>query len=146
MLPARFFDILGQAMPAALGAVAGTGKPGLLVDGDSGAMMHLAEFETAVRYQWPILSVVQNNEAMGAEYYHLVAKGMKTSLAQVSTPDLGAVARSLGGSGALVRNASDLRAGVAAWLAKPVPTIIDARITLNVRSIAAERRGGGGDA
>ena len=68
-------------LPAAMGAVVATGnKPRMLLDGDASVMMHLAEFETAVRYNMPLLVVVMNNEALGAEYYKLDAHKMEKGL------------------------------------------------------------------
>ncbi len=73
----HFFGCIGQMLPAAMGAVAATGnKPLVLIDGDASVMMHLAEFETAVRYNMPLLVIVMNNEALGAEYYKLDAHKM----------------------------------------------------------------------
>ena len=59
-------------LPAAMGAAVATGKPLVLCDGDASTMMHLAEFETMVRYNMPLLVIVMNNEALGAEYGPLV--------------------------------------------------------------------------
>ena len=43
-------------LPTAMGAVVAMGnKPLVLCDGDASVMMHLAEFETAVRYAMPLL-------------------------------------------------------------------------------------------
>ena len=52
----------------------------MLLDGDASVMMHLAEFETAVRYNMPLLVVVMNNEALGAEYDKLDAHKMDVRL------------------------------------------------------------------
>ena len=54
-----FFACIGQMLPAAIGAMVATGnKPAMLIDGDASFMMHLAEFETAVRYGIKLLVVV----------------------------------------------------------------------------------------
>ena len=71
----------------------------MLLDGDASVMMHLAEFETAVRYNMPLLVVVMNNEALGAEYYKLDAHKMEARGSEITTPDLGKVAVSFGGRG-----------------------------------------------
>jgi thiamine pyrophosphate-dependent acetolactate synthase large subunit-like protein len=56
VLASHFFGCIGQMMPAAMGAVVATGnKPAMLVDGDASVMMHLAEFETMVRYHMPLM-------------------------------------------------------------------------------------------
>jgi acetolactate synthase-1/2/3 large subunit len=135
-----FFGCIGQMLPAAMGAMAATGnKPAMLLDGDASFMMHLAEFETAVRYEMPLLVVVMNNQALGAEYYKLEVKKMNVETSQISTPDLGAVAISLGGKGALVRNLASLEAAVKQWVAKPGPMVIDMRISRTVMSIPYRR-------
>ena len=73
----HFFGCIGQMLPAAMGAVVATGNAAMLLDGDASVMMHLAEFETAVRYNMPLLVIVMNNEALGAEYYKLDAHKME---------------------------------------------------------------------
>ena len=134
------FGCIGQALPAAMGAVAAIGgKPLVLLDGDAGIMMHIGEFETAVRYGMPLLTIVLNNEALGAEYYKLEAKKMDVKYAQVGTPDIGAIGVAMGGRGRLVRTLDELRAAVGEWLAKPGPMLIDMRISRTVVSIPYRR-------
>ena len=140
VLASHFFGCIGQMMPAAMGAVAASGnKPGLLVDGDASIMMHLAEFETMVRYDMPLLIIVMNNEMLGAEYYKLDVHKMKSELATITTPDLGAVARAFGGRGRLARSVEDVRAGVKEWVAKPGPMMIDVRISRSVVTLPYRR-------
>lgn len=136
----HYFGCIGQMMPAAMGACVGTGnKPVLLVDGDASMMMHLAEFETAVRYDMPVLMVCLNNEALGSEYYKLDVHGMKKELSAISTPDLGAVAKAMGGRGRLARTLDDVRAAAEEWVARPGPMIIDARISRSVVTLPYRR-------
>jgi acetolactate synthase I/II/III large subunit len=140
VLASHFFGCIGQMMPAAMGAVAATGyKPHVLVDGDASVMMHLAEFETMVRYNMPLLIVVLNNEALGSEYYKLDAHKMKKELSVIPTPDLGAVARAMGGKGSLARNAEDVRKAAAEWVKNPCPMMIDARIERSVVTLPYRR-------
>jgi len=149
VLPNQFFSSIGQGLSASIGAVVGSGmKPTLLVDGDHSLMMYLAEFETAVRYQLPLLVVVLNDQAMGSELHQIRAEGadLDPSLAFLSTPDLGEVGRALGGRGRLAASLDDLRAAAEEWLADPVPTIIDVRISDNVISVPFRRLFYGQDA
>ena len=133
VFPGYFFGCIGQMMPAAMGGVVATGnRPAILVDGDASVMMHLAEFETAVRYGMPLLIVVMNNQMLGMEYYKLDAQHMNAELSIVSTPDLGAVAMAFGGRGRLARSIEEVRAAVAEWVAKPGPMMIDVRISGSV--------------
>jgi thiamine pyrophosphate-dependent acetolactate synthase large subunit-like protein len=102
-------------------------------------MMHLIEFETAVRYGMPLMVVVLNDQRLGAEYHKARAHGADPELANISTPDLGMVGRSLGGRGSLVTDLPSLRAAVQEFVANPAPTVLDVRISLNVVSIPYRR-------
>jgi acetolactate synthase I/II/III large subunit len=140
VLAGHFFGCIGQMLPAAMGAVVAQGnKPTVLVDGDASIMMHIAEFETAVRYGMPLLVVCMNNQALGSEYYKLDAHKMKAELAAVSMPDLGAVGKAFGGRGRMVRSVDELRAAAKEWLAKPGPMMIDARISRSVVTLPYRR-------
>lgn len=141
VMACHFFGCIGQFLPAAMGAVVATGnQPMMLVDGDASAMMHLTEFEAAVRYKMPLLVVVFNDECLGSERYHMQAGNINASLADVPTPDIGAVAVALGGRGHLVRSIEQLRAAAAEWVANPGPMIIDLRVSRNVLPIPVRRR------
>jgi len=140
VLASHFFGCIGQMLPAAMGGVVATGnKPGMLVDGDASVMMHLAEFETMVRYNIPLLVVVMNNQALGSEYYKLDANEMKAELATIPTPDLGAVATAFGGSGRIARSVDDVRAAATEWLSRPGPMMIDVRIARSVVTLPYRR-------
>jgi thiamine pyrophosphate-dependent acetolactate synthase large subunit-like protein len=140
VMASHFFGCIGQMMPAAMGAVVASGyKPHVLVDGDASVMMHLAEFDTMVRYKMPLLIVVLNNEALGSEYYKLDAHKMDKELSVITTPDLGAVAKAFGGKGKLAKTVDEVRAAAQEWVANPCPTIIDARIERSVVTLPYRR-------
>ena len=142
VLACKFFGCIGQTLPAAMGAMVANGieKPMLLVDGDAGTMMHLADFDTAVRYNMPLLVVVLNDQALGSEYQNMVAHKMKAELSIIPTPDLVAVATGLGGRGRLASSVEEVRAAAAEWVAKPGPMIIDVRISRTVVNLSYRRR------
>jgi thiamine pyrophosphate-dependent acetolactate synthase large subunit-like protein len=140
VLPGHFFGCIGQMLPAAMGVVVASGnKPHVLCDGDASVMMHLAEFETAVRYKMPLMVVCLNNQALGSEYYKLDAHKMKADLSVVETPDLGAVGKAFGGRGRMVTKVEDLRAVTQEFLANPVPTLVDVRISRSVITLPYRR-------
>jgi acetolactate synthase-1/2/3 large subunit len=140
VIAGHFFGCIGQMLPAAMGAVvAGGRQPTLLVDGDASLMMHLAELETVVRCGIPLLVTVLNDQALGSEYHKMRAHNMQAELATISTPDLGAVARSFGGSGRLATSIDDVREAAAEWLANPGLMVIDARISRNVVTVPYRR-------
>src|SRR5699024_10470517 len=62
---------MGYGMPSAIGAkVAAPGKTVVSISGDGGFMMTMQEFETAVRYNEPIISLVINNNKYGTIRAH----------------------------------------------------------------------------
>jgi thiamine pyrophosphate-dependent acetolactate synthase large subunit-like protein len=140
VMPGHFFGCIGQMMPAAVGAVIGTGmKPAILMDGDASTMMHIGDFDTMVRYNVPLLIYVMNNECLGAEYYKLDAHKMAVETSCIPTTDLGAVARAFGGRGALCRSVDEVKKATAEWLAKPGPMIIDVRVSRSVVPLTYRR-------
>lgn len=147
LLANQHFGCIGQGLTTAIGAMVATeDKPAFLVEGDAGFMMHLPEFETAVRYGLPILVVLFNDQLLGAEYHKAVAKGLNADLARITTPDLGAVGRALGGHGTLVTELDTLRTAIDEYVADPKPTILDVRISTSVISIPYRRLHFGQDA
>jgi thiamine pyrophosphate-dependent acetolactate synthase large subunit-like protein len=139
VIPAHWFGCIGQSLPAAIGTVAATNRPTLLVDGDASVLMHLAELETAVREQMPLLTVVLNDQALGSEYHKFHAHKMDAELATITTPDLGAVMRSFSGKGTLARTIEDVRLAAQEWVTNPTPTVIDARISRQVVTLPYRR-------
>jgi thiamine pyrophosphate-dependent acetolactate synthase large subunit-like protein len=133
------FGAIGQAPLLTIGAVVAGGRPMFVVEGDASFLMHLSEFETACRYRLPVLVVVMNDEGLGAEYHKSRAMGLDPELALIPTPELGAVAVSLGGGGATVRTPEELRAALAEYVRAPQPTVIDVRITRDVLSVPYRR-------
>jgi len=134
------FGAIGQAVMLTMGWSAARGNlPTLVVEGDASFIMHLAEFDTACRYGWPVLVVVMNDEALGAEYHKADAHGLRPELAAVPSPDLGAAAVALGGRGAQIHTIAELEAAVASFIESPAPTVLDVRITREVLSIPYRR-------
>jgi thiamine pyrophosphate-dependent acetolactate synthase large subunit-like protein len=134
------FGAIGQAPLLTIGTVvANGGQPTFVVEGDASFLMHLSEFETACRYELPVLVVVMNDEGLGAEYHKAKAKGLDPELAVIPTPELGAVGKALGGGGATVRTTDELRTALRDYVRDPRPTVIDVRITRNVLSVPYRR-------
>lgn len=140
LLPNLHFGCIGQGLTTALGAIIAMGKPAYLMEGDAGLLMHMAEFETAVRYQIPVLVAVFNDQGYAAEFHHYRYNDVNIDVTSIPTPDLGAVATAMGGRGALARTPAELEAAAAAFAADPTPTMIDVRINREVASIPNRRR------
>jgi acetolactate synthase-1/2/3 large subunit len=133
------FGAIGQAPLLTMGWSAARAQPTFVVEGDASFIMHLAEFDTACRYQWPVLVIVMNDEALGAEFHKSGAHGLNPELTAIPSPDLGAAAIALGGKGSMVRTIAELETAVQEFVANPSPTVVDVRITRKVLSVPYRR-------
>jgi acetolactate synthase-1/2/3 large subunit len=105
---------LGWSFPAALGAkCAAPDREVVCFNGDGAFYYHMAEIETALRYQLPITVVVNNNSGFGQDACNMVARGMPIeqvrSLAAFRPTDFAAIARSFGANGVRVTEAGQLQ-------------------------------------
>lgn len=119
---------IGLGVAGAVGAA--VAEPSLLtvgVTGDGGAMMGIVELSTAVRNQVPLVLVVINDGAYGAEYGKLEARGYSGKNSFVDWPDLAQVARSLGADGVSVRTVDELREAANLTTDLRRPLLIDVR-------------------
>jgi thiamine pyrophosphate-dependent acetolactate synthase large subunit-like protein len=126
------FQSIGLGLATAIGA--GLAQPGrlpVLGAGDGGFLMAIAEVETAVRIGMPLLVIVYNDSAYGAEVYHFAPEAGDEELEVVRFPetDIAAIARGFGAEAVTVRSVDDL-APVTAWLASSPsrPLVIDAKV------------------
>jgi thiamine pyrophosphate-dependent acetolactate synthase large subunit-like protein len=130
---------IGLGLGAAIGAAfAQPGRPVLLETGDGGFMMSMNDLETAARYGLPLIVVVSNDEAWGAEAQHLQTLGLPDSCCRLASPDLAALARDLGADGHTIRSVAELRAlrPILAAL-PPRPILLDCRIHPGIQSESA---------
>ncbi|MGW8815779.1 thiamine pyrophosphate-binding protein [Gordonia terrae] len=127
------FQSIGLGLGTAIGAAfAQPGRLPVLGTGDGGFLMAIAELETAVRLALPLVVIVYNDSAYGAEVHHFGNADMTT----VTFPevDIAAIARGHGATGVTVTGLDDLDE-VRNWvgsLPSPEPSgplVIDAKIT-----------------
>jgi thiamine pyrophosphate-dependent acetolactate synthase large subunit-like protein len=92
--------------------------------------MSVAELTTAVRLGLPLLVVVYNDAAYGAEVHHFGPDGHPLDPVTFPDTDLAAIGRGFGCAGLTVRSRADL-AGLGDWLAGPRdrPLVVDAKVT-----------------
>lgn len=140
------FGTMGVGLGAAIGAtVAARHTVTVLVAGDAGFLMSLSDIETAVRYRLPLVVVIVNDRALGAERHYLESLGMPYDEALISTPSFEELARGLGADGYTIRGHADL-----AGLAEPLahldgPLLIDCQVNPAVKghwSVSVGRPGG----
>ena len=122
------FQSIGLGLGTAIGAaLARPDRLPVLGTGDGGLHMALSELDTAVRLGLPLVVIVYNDAAYGAEIHHFGDADMTT--VRFPDSDFAAIGRGFGCAGVTVRSAEDLFA-VREWLAGPrtAPLVIDAKI------------------
>jgi len=123
------FQCVGLGLGNAIGAaLARPDRLTVAALGDGGALMALPELETLGRLGLPVLVVVYDDDAYGAEVHHFRPLGQAVDLAQFPPADLAALAEAAGCRGLTVRAAADLD-GVRDWLAeRDRPLVVDAKV------------------
>lgn len=122
------FQSIGLGLGTAIGAaLARPDRLPVLGVGDGGFHMAVSELETAVRLQIPLVVIVYNDAAYGAEIHHFGHADMST--VRFPDTDIAAIGRGFGCAGITVRSAEDL-AAVTDWLGGPraAPLVVDAKI------------------
>jgi thiamine pyrophosphate-dependent acetolactate synthase large subunit-like protein len=129
------FQSVGLGLASGIGAaIARPERLSVAAVGDGGALMALGELETAARYRLPMLIVVYNDAAYGAEVHHFGPMGRPVGLARFPETDFAALARAVGAEGITVRKEDDL-SPVRDWLeTRDRPLLIDARVNPEVRA------------
>ncbi|NEE01263.1 thiamine pyrophosphate-binding protein [Phytoactinopolyspora halotolerans] len=124
------FQSIGLALPAGIGtALARPDRLTVVGVGDGGFMMSLTELDTAVRLELPLVVLVYNDDAYGAEVHHFAPDGEPVDIVRFPSTDIAAIAAGFGCSALTVRSVDDL-AGLDRWLAasRRAPLVIDAKI------------------
>jgi acetolactate synthase I/II/III large subunit len=125
------FQSIGLGLASAIGAaIARPDRLAVAALGDGGALMGVSELETVVRLGLPMVVVVYDDEAYGAEVHHFGPDGDPLDTVRFPPTDIAAIARGFGFDGVTVRAAADLSM-VRDWLAGPRerPLLIDAKVT-----------------
>lgn len=116
---------IGPALPIGIGAAIGTGKKTLVIHGDGGVMLNIAEIATAVQTRAPIVLCVFNDNGYG------VLKGLqrvttgRPYAVELPAPDFVALAASMGMPGTRVRSADGFADALDTALATDGPTLIE---------------------
>src|SRR6185436_8469781 len=124
------YQSIGLGLASAIGAaVARPDRLTLACLGDGGFLMSVAELTTAARLRLPMLVVVYDDAAYGAEVHHFGPHGHSLDTVRFPDDDLAAIARGFGCAGATVRAPDDL-AAVRDWIAGPRdrPLVVDAKV------------------
>jgi thiamine pyrophosphate-dependent acetolactate synthase large subunit-like protein len=126
------FQSIGLGLATAIGAaLARPDRLPVAALGDGGALMSAAELDTVVRLGLPMVVVVYDDAAYGAEVHHFGPGGADLATVRFPVTDIAAVARGYGFDAVTVRGVTDLD-GVRRWLAGPrdKPLMVQAHITV----------------
>ena len=127
------FQSIGLGLANAIGAaIARPDRLTVAALGDGGALMSIHELETAVRLGLPLLAVVYNDAAYGAEVHHFGPHGHDLGIVRFPDTDIAALARGAGAEAITARAVSDL-APIGEWLARRErPLLVDAKVNPDV--------------
>ncbi|OLE21782.1 MAG: acetolactate synthase [Actinobacteria bacterium 13_1_20CM_3_71_11] len=124
------FQSIGLGLATAIGAaLARPDRVPVAALGDGGFLMGVAELDTLVRLRLPMVVVVYDDAAYGAEVHHFGPDGYPLDTVTFPDTDLAAIGRGFGCAGLTVRTLRDLD-GLRAWLdgARERPLVVDAKV------------------
>ena len=124
------FQSIGLGLATAIGAaLASPGRLPVAALGDGGALMSIAELDTVVRLGLPMVVLVYDDEAYGAEVHHFGPDGYPLDTVRFPPTDIASIGRGFGCEGVTVRAKADLEP-VADWVKGPrvKPLVIDAKV------------------
>src|SRR5438874_6201314 len=125
------YQSIGLGLATAVGAaLARPDRLPVAACGDGGLLMAVADLDTVVRLGLPMLIVVYDDAAYGAEVHHFGPDNHPLSTVTFPETDIAAIARGFGCAAATVREPGDLDA-VTRWLDGPRerPLLLDAKVT-----------------
>jgi acetolactate synthase I/II/III large subunit len=124
------FQSIGLGLATAIGAaLAQPDRLPVAALGDGGAMMSAAELDTVRRLEVPMVVVVYNDDAYGAEVHHFGPAGFPLDTVSFPSTDIAGIARGYGFQAITVRTADDLDL-VSEWVSgdRTSPLLIDAKV------------------
>jgi acetolactate synthase-1/2/3 large subunit len=127
------FASIGLGFGTALGvAKARPDETTVLVVGDGGFLMTMGELETVVREDLPLVIVLMNDCAYGAELHFLKMRDLPVAKSVFPDVDYAPIAEAFGFQAATIRTLDDLKK-VAPLLAKPEgPVLLDCKLNAAV--------------
>ncbi len=124
---------MGVGLPYAIGAkLAKPDKQVVALHGDGSLGMNIQDFDTAVRYNLPIVIVVSNNEGWTAR-----VEGIRKPGRELGFTRFDKVAEALGGYGELVEDPNDIRPALERAFDAGVPAIVNVHTDPTARALSA---------
>lgn len=127
------FQSIGLGLATAVGAaLARPDRLTVAALGDGGALMGVSELETVARLGLPMVVIIYDDEAYGAEVHHFGPDGHALDTVVFPPTDIASIGRGFGWDAVTVRITEDLHP-VADWLAgsRKRPLLIDAKVAPN---------------
>jgi len=124
------FQSVGLGLATAIGAaLARPDRLPVAALGDGGALMSASELETVVRLRLPMVVVIYNDSAYGAEVHHFGPHGHNLDTVRFPETDFAQIALGYGFDATTVRRTADLEA-LGHWLAgdRARPMLVDAKV------------------
>jgi thiamine pyrophosphate-dependent acetolactate synthase large subunit-like protein len=127
------FASIGLGFGTALGVAKGRPDiPTVLVIGDGGFLMTMGELETVIREDIPLIIVLMNDCAYGAELHFLALRKLPVGKSVFPDVDFASVAEAFGFQAHTIRTLDDLRA-LAPVLGRPDgPILLDCKINAEI--------------
>lgn len=118
---------MGYGLPAAIGAkIANPDRVVISMSGDGGYMMTMQEFETAARYDIPVIALVINNNRFGTIRAHQERQFPERVVGtELTNPNFAQMAEIFGGHGERVERNTDFAPALKRALASGKPSIIE---------------------
>lgn len=132
----RAHGSLGWAVPASIGAkAAAPDRPVICFAGDGGFFYHMAELETAVRHNFNVIFVVNNNASLNQESFIWEGSDRWDKHWKFAPVSFEHIAKAFGTGFVRVEKPSDMADAMQTALAANKPFIIEAVTDLNAMSI-----------
>lgn len=122
---------LGWALPASLGVQLARKERVVCVIGDGGIGYHLADIETAVRYELPVIVLILNNDCLAFEYHEQKYRWSGNVVPEVNDftrVDYARVAQALGAAGWRVETPQALTSALAEAMKSHRTCVLDIAI------------------
>lgn len=121
------FGSIGLGLSTSLGVAEAQDRPVVALVGDGGLMMSIGELSTAARHNIPVLVVVFNDGAYGAEYSKLDKYGLDPNASLMAWPDLAGLATQMGLTAFTATSVEEIKA-LPLGSALTGPTLVDVRV------------------
>lgn len=118
------FGTLGYALPAAIGARIGSGRPVVALAGDGGLQFTLGELASAAEARVPIALLLHDNRGYGEIKSYMVSKGVPPLGVDLFTPDFVALAEACGWSARRLESLPELGPTLRKAVAGDGPTLL----------------------